>query len=134
MQLFILTQGRYVKPDEYEQLSSAFPGKPKPSESIQPTLTRVGTSTGSIRNRISALRAKQRDLYEELGWTLPEGGATKKGAGTTPAKRKKTDDEGEETPSKKARGKKKTAAAKSEDEEGEGSGGEIKEEQVEDDV
>ncbi|KAJ4989380.1 hypothetical protein SVAN01_05105 [Stagonosporopsis vannaccii] len=57
--LLILTQGRYVKPDEYEQLASALPG----------------TTVGSIRNRISALRVKQRNMYEELGWVLPEGGA-----------------------------------------------------------
>ncbi|KAI4640617.1 hypothetical protein J4E93_008207 [Alternaria ventricosa] len=57
--LLLLTQGRYVKPDEYPQLSSAFPG----------------TSIGSIRNRISALRVKQRDLYLDLSWDLPEGGA-----------------------------------------------------------
>jgi hypothetical protein len=29
--LLILTQGRYVKPDEYEQLASAFPGMWPPS-------------------------------------------------------------------------------------------------------
>ncbi|KAG9195876.1 hypothetical protein G6011_00997 [Alternaria panax] len=57
--LLLLTQGRWVKPDEYSQLSSIFPG----------------TSTGSIRNRISALCVKQRDLYFELDWQPPEGAA-----------------------------------------------------------
>lgn len=96
-QLLLLTQGRYVKTDEYEQLSSAFPG----------------TTTGSIRNRISALRVKQRDMYEEAGWMLPEGGALKKPS--MPAKRKKTaleDGADAETPTKKGRGEKKAGAAK----------------------
>jgi hypothetical protein len=84
----------------------------------------TGTSIGSIRNRISALRVKQRDLYLELAWDLPEGGAghsAKKTAGTprkTPTTKKRAADmldaddavdaEGEEmgTPSKKPRAKK----------------------------
>ncbi len=53
------------------------------------SLTLPGATTGSIRNRISALRVKQRDLYESLGWDLPSGGAghsTKK----TPSKPSKS--------------------------------------------
>ncbi|KAH9872600.1 hypothetical protein J1614_004993 [Plenodomus biglobosus] len=59
MKLLLLTQGRYVKPDEYEMLAGAFGDD---------------TSTGSIRNRVSKLRVQQRTLYEELGWELPDGG------------------------------------------------------------
>ncbi|KAI4918659.1 hypothetical protein J4E90_003046 [Alternaria incomplexa] len=115
--LLLLTQGRYVKPDEYPQLSSAFPG----------------TSIGSIRNRISALRVKQRDLYLELSWDLPEGGAghsAKKTATTprkTPGGKKRgvdavegdgLDEDEVATPSKKPRAKKaKTQAKKKEEEE-----------------
>ncbi|KAI4915389.1 uncharacterized protein J4E92_009343 [Alternaria infectoria] len=114
--LLLLTQGRYVKPDEYPQLSSAFPG----------------TSIGSIRNRISALRVKQRDLYLDLAWDLPEGGAghsAKKTATTprkTPGSKKRGAEagdgaDGEEdevaTPSKKPRAKKAKTQAKKKEEE-----------------
>ncbi|CAN9141756.1 unnamed protein product [Alternaria alternata] len=112
--LLLLTQGRWVKPDEYPQLSSAFPG----------------TSTGSIRNRISALRVKQRDLYLELSWELPEGGAghsakkaSKNSTPKTGTPKRKADGGfdngsgeggGEEvkTPSKKPRGRKPKAGVK----------------------
>ncbi|EUC44127.1 hypothetical protein COCMIDRAFT_27514 [Bipolaris oryzae ATCC 44560] len=117
LKLLLLTQGRYVKPEEYEQLSTAFPG----------------TKVGSIRNHISILRIKQRDLYEQLGWTLPEGGTGPSTQKKTPKKRtadgseagdtardtlsKKTprsarkrsadaDDDGVDTPSKKPRARK----------------------------
>ncbi|KAF2128346.1 hypothetical protein P153DRAFT_404397 [Dothidotthia symphoricarpi CBS 119687] len=84
--LLLLIQGRYVKPEEYETLSTAFPG----------------TTAGSIRNRISALRVKQRTLYDDLKWELPEGGAGHS------AKKKKRELSGAEegTPTKKARVKK----------------------------
>jgi hypothetical protein len=91
-QLLLLTQGRYVKPDEYDQLSQAFPGTSAPppkklsNPSSLPSNTHTtGTTVGSIRNHISALRVKQRDAYEDLGWELPEGAAgysNKKAAGT----------------------------------------------------
>ncbi|KAF1838982.1 hypothetical protein BDW02DRAFT_644110 [Decorospora gaudefroyi] len=92
--LLLLTQGRYVKPDEYPKLSTAFPG----------------TSTGSIRNRISALRVKQRDMYADAGWELPEGGAghsAKKAAAPARKKRNADADGSDEvqTPSKKPRAK-----------------------------
>ncbi|KAE8842244.1 hypothetical protein HRS9139_01541 [Pyrenophora teres f. teres] len=98
--LLLITQGRY--------LTTAFPG----------------TTTGSIRNRISALRVKQRDFYESMGWTLPEGGATKKTPSKkkTPIKRDAEDagvddaEEAEQTPSKKA----KSAAEAEEGSESEG--------------
>jgi hypothetical protein len=68
---------------------------------------RAGTSTGSIRNRISALRVKQRNLYEDLGWDVPEGGAArKKDTPKTPKKRAAGEDGEEGTPSKKPRAKK----------------------------
>ncbi|EMD88324.1 hypothetical protein COCHEDRAFT_1109512, partial [Bipolaris maydis C5] len=93
--------------EEYEQLSTAFP-------------------VGSIRNHISVLRIKQRDLYEQLGWTLPEGGAGHSSQKKTPKSAKKRNgdedaDDGDavlETPSKKPRarkGNKDTASAKKEE-------------------
>jgi hypothetical protein len=99
--LLLLTQGRYVKTDEYEALSSAFPG----------------TTTGSICNRISALSVKQRNAYEELGWELPEGGA-----GHSAKKKRGAEDAGQKegTPSKKARVKKGAAKAKNSENEEEG--------------
>ncbi|KAH9860275.1 hypothetical protein IAQ61_012060 [Plenodomus lingam] len=85
-------------------------------------------STGSIRNRVSKLRVQQRTLYEELGWELPEGGATKRtanasgssgtptatpkkrvagvGAGAGPADGLEAE---QGTPTKKARGQVKVA-------------------------
>lgn len=38
LQLLLLTQGRYVKPDEYAQLSSAFPGMSSPSRPDIPSI------------------------------------------------------------------------------------------------
>jgi hypothetical protein len=72
---------------------------------------------GSIRNRISTLRVKQRNMYEEKGWELPEGGAghsTKK-AKVTPSKRAAGDEEGgePETPTKKPRAARKKKETKS---------------------
>ncbi|KAJ8107970.1 hypothetical protein OPT61_g8501 [Boeremia exigua] len=103
LKLLLLTQGRYVKPDEYPTLASTFPG----------------VTVGGIRNRISTLRVKQRNLYEERGWTLPEGAAghsaKKRGAG------------GEGSPCKKARGKKVEKQAEVVEEE-ERKGGWVKEE------
>lgn len=69
-----------------------------------------GTTEGSIRNRISALRVKQRDLYSDLGWTLPEGGAghSAKKIKATPSKRAAGGDGGvPETPTKKPRAPRK---------------------------
>ncbi|KAF5844503.1 hypothetical protein GGP41_007488 [Bipolaris sorokiniana] len=77
-----------------------------------------------IRNRISVLRIKRRDLYEQLGWTLPEGGAGHSSQKKTPKSAKKrnadesADDAALETPSKKPRvrkGKKDIAVKKEEE-------------------
>ncbi|KAF1850870.1 uncharacterized protein K460DRAFT_350870 [Cucurbitaria berberidis CBS 394.84] len=119
--LLLLTQGRYVKPDEYDQLSKAF----------------SGTTIGSIRNRISALRVKQRDLYETLGWDVPEGGAGHSAKKTKGGKRSIDDDSGEpQTPTKKSRATKAKKTPKKGGSDGE-SGGEkglvVKEEEVEPD-
>ncbi|KAH7348083.1 hypothetical protein BKA66DRAFT_601479 [Pyrenochaeta sp. MPI-SDFR-AT-0127] len=96
--LLLLTQGRYVKPDEYEKLSSAFNANNSPAS---------GITTGSIRNRISALRVKQRDLYDGLNWELPDGGAGHSAKKPRGGKRAADDDGGEpETPTKKPRAKK----------------------------
>ncbi|KAF3038103.1 hypothetical protein E8E12_004028 [Didymella heteroderae] len=99
--LLLLTQGRYVKPEEYEQLASAFPS----------------ATVGSIRNRISALRVKQRNMYEERGWQLPEGGAghSAKKAKAATSKRAAGDELGGEpaTPTKKSRAHRKKKETKS---------------------
>ena len=102
-------------------------------QSQTPKLTpHPGTSIGSIRNRISALRVKQRDLYLDLSWDLPEGGAghsAKKTATTprkTPLSKKRgvdaveadgLDEEEVATPSKKPRVKKAKTQAKKKEEE-----------------
>jgi len=88
---------------------------------IQP----LGTTVGSIRNRISTLRVKQRNLYEEMGWDVPEGGAghsakKKRGAeGDEGTPSKKARGEGTPTPAKKPRAKKGAAKAKAAEEGGE---------------
>jgi hypothetical protein len=93
-----------------------------------------GTTTGSIRNRISALRVKQRNLYESLGWDVPEGGAghsAKKKEPVTPRKKRKWDvglDDEKAGSAKKV--KKEKVEVEVEEEDGEGVG--VKEEQVED--
>lgn len=77
-------------------------------------------TVGSIRNRISALRIKQRNLYEEMGWQVPEGGAgysAKKkrsaegGEEGTPSKKPRTE-QGEDTPTPAKKPRAKKGAAK----------------------
>ncbi|KAI4941381.1 hypothetical protein J4E86_010413 [Alternaria arbusti] len=116
--LLILTQGRYLTAEDYERIVGVFPG----------------TSIKGVQVRVSLLRVEQRKLYEEYGWTLPEGGAKAKTPVTTPRKTplsKKRgagvvegdgdglEDGGEEaaTPSKKPRGKKGAGKAKGKKEE-----------------
>ncbi|KAI4605375.1 hypothetical protein J4E85_011111 [Alternaria conjuncta] len=69
--LFLLIFGRTVTPAEYPQLSKVFPG----------------SSVGSIRNRITALRAEARKMQEGLGYEVGAGAAAKKVAAATPKKR-----------------------------------------------
>jgi hypothetical protein len=99
------------------------------------TLTlHAGTTVGSIRNRISALRVKQRNLYEEMGWEVPEGGAgqsVKKKRGA-----EGTEEDGKKAKAPRARKGKKVEEVKSAEGEGEsegeiGGGVGVKEEQVE---
>ena len=96
-------------------------------QSPTPPLTpHPGTSLGSIRNRISARRVKQRDLYLDLSWDLPEGGAGHS-ANKTPGSKKRgadvlkngdgLDEEEAATPSKKPRAKKAKTQAKKKEEE-----------------
>jgi len=81
-------------------------------------LTRAGTNLNGVKIKCSRFRVEQRNLYEELGWDLPDGGAVKKtpvkrGAkgegvdGETPTKKtpvkRGADDQGEDTPMKKPR-------------------------------
>lgn len=84
---------------------------------------------GGIRNRISALRVKQRNMYEERGWQLPEGGAgySSKKSKATPSKRAAGEEGEVETPTKKPRASRKKKVApmperreSSAEEEGEG--------------
>lgn len=112
-------------------LPSQVPPPPLPPPTTTPpaNLTHppsTGAKVGSIRNHISVLRIKQRDLYEQLGWTLPEGGAGHSSQKKTPKSAKKRNgdedaDDGDavlETPSKKPRarkGNKDTASAKKEE-------------------
>ncbi|KAK1915166.1 hypothetical protein P3342_002973 [Pyrenophora teres f. teres] len=88
----MLSRTSMSRPDEYEQLTTAFPG----------------TTTGSIRNRISALRVKQRDFYESMGVDDAEE------AEQTPSKKPRA--RKPKTPSKKA----KSAAEAEEGSESEG--------------
>jgi hypothetical protein len=113
-----------------QPIHSVYPSA-KPQSSIsQANSSFPGTSTGSIRNRISALRVKQRDLYLELSWELPEGGAghsakkaSKNSTPKTGTPKRKADggfDDGSgegggeevKTPSKKPRGRKPKAEVK----------------------
>ncbi|KAH7386779.1 hypothetical protein DE146DRAFT_182442 [Phaeosphaeria sp. MPI-PUGE-AT-0046c] len=112
--LLILTQGRYLTGEDYERLTTVFPG----------------TTKKAITVRVSKLRVEQRDLYKELGWELPEGGAKRKASGA-----------GEESPAKKARsptkkGKKsdEEKVVEEEDRAGEEVGVDVKQEVIEEDV
>ncbi|KAH3907013.1 hypothetical protein HBI56_113970 [Parastagonospora nodorum] len=119
-ELLVLTQGRYLSGEDYERLVTAFPG----------------TNLNGVRIKCSRFRVEQRNLYEELGWALPDGGAVKK----TPSKRG-ADDQGEGTPTKKPRAKKgkgkKDEVVKSDEGEGDAEPGDevvpgVKEEQIDD--
>jgi hypothetical protein len=92
-----------------------------------------GTTVGSIRNRISQLRVKQRDLYEQLNWELPEGGAGHSAKKTT--KKRGIDDvngaAGQKTPTKSPRKRmRKTKSEEVVDKSSEGEG----EEEMEQDM
>ncbi|KAF2631308.1 hypothetical protein BU25DRAFT_386395, partial [Macroventuria anomochaeta] len=92
--LFLIILGRHIQTSEFEEVAKAFPA-----------------TGGAIRNRIGLLRSKQKKVYEELGWELPNGNGTsaKKGK-VTPSKRA-ADEDGEggepETPTKKPRAPRK---------------------------
>ncbi|KAI4929148.1 hypothetical protein J4E85_005773 [Alternaria conjuncta] len=125
--LLILTQGRYLTGEDYERLVSVFPG----------------TNLNGVKIKVSRFRVEQRKLFDEYGWTLPDGGAVLKKT-PTPRKNKKRDaeaegenDEEDETPkAKKPRGRK--AKAKKEEsveaEAEEEDSGEVKEEGLDEDM
>jgi hypothetical protein len=69
--------------------------------SLVPLISHTGTTDGGIRNRISALRVKQRTLYEQLGWQLPEGVANHSAKKSKKEKRGAGDEAEMQTPSKK---------------------------------
>ncbi|KAI4663289.1 uncharacterized protein J4E78_003700 [Alternaria triticimaculans] len=127
--LLILTQGRYLTGEDYERLVSVFPG----------------TNLNGVKIKVSRFRVEQRKLFDEYGWTLPDGGAVLKKT-PTPRKNKKRDaeeeagdgdDVEEETPkAKKPRGRK--AKAKKEEiveaEVEEEDSGKVKEEILDEDM
>ncbi|KAI4681368.1 uncharacterized protein J4E84_007604 [Alternaria hordeiaustralica] len=128
-QLLILTQGRYLTGEDYERLVSVFPG----------------TNLNGVKIKVSRFRVEQRKLFDEYGWTLPDGGAVLKKT-PTPRKNKKRDaeeeagdgdDVEEETPkAKKPRGRKakakKEACVEAEVEEEDS--GKVKEEILDEDM
>ncbi|OAL02578.1 hypothetical protein IQ06DRAFT_367114 [Phaeosphaeriaceae sp. SRC1lsM3a] len=110
--LLILTQGRYLSGEDYERLVKVFPG----------------TNLNGVKIKVSRFRVQQRDLYKELGWDLPEGGAKRKNSGGGGSR--------EETPTKKARtpskkGKKEVEEKVEEDEVESEEGVNVKKEAVE---
>jgi len=88
--------------------------------SSNPLTPPTGTNLNGVKIKVSRFRVEQRKLFDEYGWTLPDGGAVLKKT-PTPRKNKKRDaeaegedDEEEETPkAKKPRGR-KTKAKKEE--------------------
>ncbi|KZM21833.1 uncharacterized protein EKO05_0003144 [Ascochyta rabiei] len=96
--LLLIILGRHIQTSEFEEVAQAFPG----------------ATGGAIRNRIGVLRAKQKKVYEELGWELPGGttASAKKGK-STPSKRASDEDGEIETPSKKPRMVRKKKEVKS---------------------
>ncbi|KAI4945859.1 hypothetical protein J4E91_007773 [Alternaria rosae] len=129
-QLLILTQGRYLTGEDYERLVGAFPG----------------TNLNGVKIKVSRFRVEQRKLFDEYGWTLPDGGAVlKKGGGAatprkTPGSKKRSAEavdgaDGEEedelaTPTKKPRGRKPKVKKEEVEEEDISSGGGEKGESV----
>ncbi|KAF3049653.1 hypothetical protein E8E11_008366 [Didymella keratinophila] len=106
--LLMIMLSRHIGTSEYDEVANAFPG-------MLPLIESRCATGGAIRNRIGVLRAKQKKVYEELGWELPGGsGATpaKKGK-ATPSKRAAGDEEGgeAETPTKKPRAPRKKKSA-----------------------
>jgi len=75
-----------------------------------------GTNLNGVKIKVSRFRVEQRKLFDEYGWTLPDGGAVLKKT-PTPRKNKKRDaeadgeeEESDETPkAKKPRGRKAKA-------------------------
>ncbi|KAJ4363346.1 hypothetical protein N0V95_001119 [Ascochyta clinopodiicola] len=96
--LLLIILGRHIQTSEFDEVAQAFPG----------------ATGGAIRNRIGVLRAKQKKVYEELGWELPSGvtASAKKGR-STPSKRASDEDGEVETPSKKPRVVRKKKEVKS---------------------
>jgi hypothetical protein len=115
-QLLVLIQGRYLTGEDYERLVTVFPGNHIPIP-LTPSFIHAffhlpishsllsygfadahsGTNLNGVKIKVSRFRVEQRNMYDQLGWQLPEGGAVNK-------KRKEGDREGGETPKKKARG------------------------------
>jgi hypothetical protein len=64
-------------------------------------LTPAGTSVKGVQVRVSKLRVEQRKLYEEYGWTLPDGAAKTK-APVTPRKNNTSTATSTSTPKKRS--------------------------------
>jgi len=89
-----------------------------PTSSQHTTNSHQGTNLNGVKIKVSRFRVEQRKLFDEYGWTLPDGGAVLKKT-PTPRKNKKRDaeeevgegdDVDEDTPkAKKPRGRKAKA-------------------------
>ncbi|KAF2254060.1 hypothetical protein BU26DRAFT_234765 [Trematosphaeria pertusa] len=98
----------------------------------------AGASFQGVRQRLGKLRREQQQIYEDMGWTLPDGKATAsisisngannnndgddaekpaKSKGKAGRKRKATDADADDKPSKKAAKKSKVKDAIDDDEE-----------------
>ncbi|CAN9384865.1 unnamed protein product [Alternaria alternata] len=83
--LLILNQGRYLTGEDYERIVTVFPVTLTPLISTLLKPQPQGTNKKGVQVRVSLLRVEQRKLFEEYGWTLPEGAAKAKGP-VTPRK------------------------------------------------
>ncbi|KAH6848476.1 hypothetical protein BKA58DRAFT_349026 [Alternaria rosae] len=110
--LLILTQGRYLTGEDYERLVSVFPG----------------TNLNGVKIKVSRFRVEQRKLFDEYGWTLPDGGAVLKKGAVDGADGEEEDELA--TPTKKPRGRKPKAKKEDVEEEYISSGGGEKRESV----
>jgi hypothetical protein len=114
-QLLVLIQGRYLTAEDYERLLTVFPGSrpPLPQSTLSISLLTcsfIGTNLNGVKIKCSRFRVEQRNLYEQLGWQLFDGGAVKKKkkkkketTTKTPTKRGAEDGEEQKTATKKPR-------------------------------
>jgi hypothetical protein len=144
--------GRAPTKDDYVKLVEALPRKlhfhfyPLVSnlQDSHTDSTLAGTNWNAIRQRFSKLRKDQAKRFEELGWDLPDGAAsktpTKTPAKTTPKKRAAGGEEAgnaeTESPTKKPRARKpkKEVVKKEVEEDDVGGGAEVEDEDVKEEL